>query len=146
MSDLAKILSGAVRFAPHGETALRPYEPSFRDNIASTMLGGTPNKSAVDFVGGLMGSTGIGHNNAGVVDFMPYVGPALGLDESIRAKSPKDALLYGLGILPFKGAPAPNFSTYGPTRTIWDKVTAGAANAADHQLIQNQPGVDDSDY
>jgi hypothetical protein len=105
-----------------------------------------PSRAATDFVGGLMGSTGIGHNNAGVVDFLPYVGSALGLDESIRAKSPKDALLYGLGILPFKGAPPPNLSTYGPTRTIWDRATAGAVNAADHELIQSQPEVDESDY
>lgn len=59
MSDLAKILSGAVRSAPHGETQLRPY---------------------------------------------------------------------------------------GPTRTIWDRATAGAVNAADHELIQSQPEVDESDY
>lgn len=142
MGEIADILSGHVRYSPHGETELKPYEPSLRDSLAMLMSRDPASHGVTKFVQGLMGSTGIGHTSTGLVDVMPYLGSVFGIDDGVRAGSPKDVALSALGILPFKAAPPPNIGTYGPTRTIWDKTTAGAANAADHYLIQNEPEVD----
>jgi hypothetical protein len=72
------------------ETSLRPYDPSWREQIASRMMGDAPAASARgDLVGAVMGTKGLGPTGPGgttfsAVDMMPLAGGALTANEQAQ--------------------------------------------------------------
>lgn len=148
MSDLAKILSGAARYSPHGETELRAYPTTFRDNLAAAIVGDSPNRNRVDYASKFLGSSGIRHSGPSVIDFIPYAGNAVGLQENLQNRNYKGAALNTLGLAPMlgglkkliTGAPVSSVTSVAP------QLVNGAANGIDHYLIRNQPELDDEDY
>lgn len=82
---------------------LRPYTPTWRDTIASWMMGqgqSSPERRA--FVGGLLGSTGLGNTGVGVVDATP-VGGLLSLQEASQAGDKTGMALASAGLIPGAG-------------------------------------------
>lgn len=82
---------------------LRAYEPTLRDKIGSffsDMLGNTPLGDRA--VSGVMGSTGLGHNRIGVVDFTPARIPLFGQEayRAYDAGNMGEAALNALGATP----------------------------------------------
>jgi hypothetical protein len=91
------------------EAELRPYEPTWRDWLAGKMMGDTrasPERQA--FVGGLLGSTGLGTTQANISDFMPQ-GILFSGQEMTRAQeagNKTDALLNAMALIPGARVPA----------------------------------------
>lgn len=82
---------------------LRPYTPTWRDTVASWMMGqgqSSPERRA--FVGGLLGSTGLGNTGVGVVDATP-VGGLLSLQEASQAGDKTGMALASAGLIPGAG-------------------------------------------
>ena len=82
---------------------LRPYTPTWRDTVASWMMGqgqSSPERRA--FVGGLLGSTGLGYTGVGVVDATP-VGGLLSLQEASQAGDKTGMALASAGLIPGAG-------------------------------------------
>lgn len=85
------------------EPTLSAYNPTWRDRVASWMMGdsvASPERRA--FVGGLLGSTGLGNNGVGVVDATP-AGGLLGLQEAGQAGDRTGMALAAAGMLPGAG-------------------------------------------
>jgi len=86
---------------PTQEQSFDPIGQSARDQIAAYFLGPQrPTPEQRKFVHGFLGSAGYGHDQLGVIDFVPFAGSALGLDEAVRDGSPKAAALHALGLVP----------------------------------------------
>lgn len=82
------------------EATLSAYTPTWRDRVAGLLMGDAPaSPERRNFVGGLLGSTGLGSNGAGVVDATP-LGGLLSMQE---ARNPREASLAALGLLPGAG-------------------------------------------
>lgn len=80
---------------------LRPYEPSWRDRIASWMIGDErPSAIKRQFVQGLMGSTGVGTTGMGLADLAPG-GQILGAQEAAREGDVQGA---AFAMMPVPGA------------------------------------------
>lgn len=82
---------------------LRPYTPTWRDTVASWMMGqgqSSPERRA--FVGGLLGSTGLGNTGVGVVDATP-VGGLLSLQEASQSGDKTGMALASAGLIPGAG-------------------------------------------
>lgn len=82
---------------------LRPYTPTWRDTVASWMMGqgqSSPERRA--FVGGLLGSTGLGNTGVGVVDATP-IGGLLSLQEASQAGDKTGMALASAGLIPGAG-------------------------------------------
>jgi hypothetical protein len=81
---------------------LRAYDPTWRERMASWLMahgaGGTgeqanqPSLARENFVGGVMGSTGLGPTGIGLSDLTPF-GIAFGVQEAIRAGDYKGAAI-----------------------------------------------------
>ena len=102
---------------------LRPYTPTWRDTVASWMMGqgqSSPERRA--FVGGLLGSTGLGNTGVGVVDATP-VGGLLSMQE---AGTQGDKL--GMAANAASMLPMGKLAMFlGPGAKIADKVALGKA-------------------
>lgn len=102
---------------------LRPYTPTWRDTVASWMMGqgqSSPERRA--FVGGLLGSTGLGNTGVGVVDATP-VGGLLSMQE---AGTHGDKL--GMAANAASMLPMGKLAMFlGPGAKIADKVALGKA-------------------
>lgn len=81
---------------------LRPYEPTWRDRLASALLGDGRSAGRQQFVDGLLGSRGLGQTGMGLVDLTP-AGVPLAVQESRQAfeqGSPVSGLLGAMAVLP----------------------------------------------
>lgn len=82
---------------------LRPYNPTWRDSIASWMMGdGRASPERRSFVTGLLGSTGLGRTGGGLLDFTP-AGNAFSAQEAKRAYEAGDyggAAIDAVGAIP----------------------------------------------
>lgn len=81
---------------------LRPYEPTWRDRLASALLGDGRSSGRQQFVEGLLGSRGLGQTGIGLVDLTP-AGVPLAVQESRQAfeqGSPAAGLLGAMAVLP----------------------------------------------
>jgi GNAT superfamily N-acetyltransferase len=81
---------------------LRPYEPTWRDRLASALLGDGRSSGRQQFVEGLLGSRGLGQTGMGLVDLTP-AGVPLAVQESRQAfeqGSPVSGLLGAMAVLP----------------------------------------------
>jgi len=91
------------------EAELRPYEPTWRDWLAGKLMGDTrasPERQA--FVGGLLGSTGLGTTQGSVSDFLPQ-GILFAGQEMMRAQeagNKADALMNAMALIPGARIPA----------------------------------------
>lgn len=80
---------------------LRPYEPTWRDRMASLMMGdGRASPERRRFVEGLLGSSGLGNTGMGVVDVTP-IGGLLGAQEAAQQGDVRGA---ALAVLPVPGS------------------------------------------
>jgi hypothetical protein len=59
----------------------RSIEPTLRERGAQTMMGESPSTTRARLVRTLMGTTGVGETGLGAVDFVPFLGSALGSQE-----------------------------------------------------------------
>lgn len=85
------------------EATLSSYNPTWRDKLATWMMGdgqASPERRA--FVGGLLGSTGLGNTGVGVVDATP-AGGLLGLQEAAQSGDKGGMALATAGLLPGAG-------------------------------------------
>lgn len=85
------------------EATLSSYNPTWRDKLATWMMGdgqASPERRA--FVGGLLGSTGLGNTGVGVVDATP-AGGLLGLQEAAQSGDRGGMALAAAGLLPGAG-------------------------------------------
>jgi hypothetical protein len=116
----------------YGEKVMTAYEPTLRDRVAAWMIGDKPaSPERRNFVQGLLGSVGLGHNQTGVVDITPYANAPFGVDENVRDGNYKGALLYGLSGIPgfwTKGSKASSMST-------------GLLYPAQQRLANTVPGI-----
>jgi hypothetical protein len=85
------------------EQTLRPYNPSWADKLAAHLYDMTSKSpEARNFVGGLMGGTGLGRTQMGVVDATP-LGVPLGIQEAYNNGDAKGMALAALP-MPVKAA------------------------------------------
>ena len=85
----------------HPEQVMRSYTPTWRDRLGSMLFDSTTKSpEARNFVGGLVGSTGLGNTGASVADFVPGVGQALGAQEAASQGDYKGATLAALPLPP----------------------------------------------
>jgi hypothetical protein len=97
---------GNVAYSPSAGASMvqgewRPYAPTWRDRIASWLIGDErPSAVKREFVEGLMGSTGLGTTGMGLVDIMPG-GQVLAAQEAAREG---DAQRFALAMTPVPGA------------------------------------------
>lgn len=85
------------------EATLSSYNPTWRDKLATWMMGdgqASPERRA--FVGGLLGSTGLGNTGVGVVDATP-AGGLLGLQEAAQSGDKGGMALAAAGLIPGAG-------------------------------------------
>jgi len=112
ISRMYKADGGPVE-GDHNEPTMRAYEPTWRDTLASVLMGdekASPERR--NFVSGLMGSAGLGSTGPGVVDFTP-AGGVLGAQESAQHGDPKGMAMAVLpmpakaakGIIAYHGSP-----------------------------------------
>lgn len=72
------------------EQQLRAYEPTWRDKLGAYLYDHTSRSpEARQFVGGLVGSTGVGKTGPGLVDAVPFANSALQGQEAILNRDPK---------------------------------------------------------
>jgi hypothetical protein len=82
----------------NNEPTLRPYEPSWRDRLATFLMGDArPSPERRRFVEGLTGSSGLGSIGMGLADFVPGLGNVLAGNEAKRAYDEGDWIGAGLG-------------------------------------------------
>lgn len=95
----ARSLANGLR----GEPVMRSYEPTWRDRMASALMGDSrPSPTRSSFVAGLMGSRGLGSTGPGVVDFTG-AGSILQAQEAAKSGDNKGAML---ALLPLPAARA----------------------------------------
>ena len=78
---------------------VKPYEPTWRDRVASWMLGDQPSFNKEQFVQGLVGSRGLGTTGFSVADVTP-VGQVLGGQEALKSGDYRGA---AMAMLPMEG-------------------------------------------
>lgn len=79
---------------------LRPYNPSWRDSIASMLMGDSrASPERARFVEGLVGSRGLGSTGANLADMTP-IGMGFAANEYARAQTPVEAMFAAVGLLP----------------------------------------------
>lgn len=79
---------------------LRPYNPSWRDSIASMLMGDSrASPERARFVEGLVGSRGLGSTGANLADMTP-IGMGFAANEYARAQTPVEAVFAAVGLLP----------------------------------------------
>lgn len=85
------------------EATLSSYNPTWRDKLATWMMGdGQASTERRAFVGGLLGSTGLGNTGVGVVDATP-AGGLLGLQEAAQSGDKGGMALAAAGLIPGAG-------------------------------------------
>ncbi len=106
---------------------LRAYNPSWNDRIAQLLLG---DSKAGSFKGkmveGVMGSTGLGRTQPGLVDFVPGVSNVLFGDQAVRDAyygNYQGAALNAVAAVPF-GALNAGFSSVGKTAQETENVAS----------------------
>ena len=67
-----------------GGAEARSIQPTRREVAAQRLLGDAPSATRRRIVSTLMGTTGIGESGVGAVDFVPFVGSALGAQEEAQ--------------------------------------------------------------
>lgn len=72
--------------APQQE--VRAYQPTLRERLAQLLMGDAPSQPRRDFVGGLLGTTGLGETRFGLLDMTP-LGSLFGAQEAYRAGDPQ---------------------------------------------------------
>lgn len=85
------------------EATLSPYNPTWRDRIASALAGDSrPGSSRSNFAEGLMGSRGIGTTGMGLADLTPAGIPMAAQDaqRSARAGDPVGAITNAMAVIP----------------------------------------------
>ncbi len=85
------------------EATLRAYQPTWRDRLAGLLSGdmrASPERRA--FVGGLLGSNGLGENGVGLVDATP-IGGLLSLQSATQSGDRNGMALAAAGMLPGAG-------------------------------------------
>src|SRR5688500_1983824 len=129
---------------------LRAYDPTWRERMASWLMahgaGGTgeqanqPSLARENFVGGVMGSTGMGPTGIGLSDLTPF-GIAFGVQEAIRAGDDKGAAIHLVA-----GAVAARSGVRAARRgadAVIDAVTRRRATASslspEEELLYNPP-------
>ena len=112
---------------------LRAYQPSWRDRLALALIGDNMSVPRLNFVEGLLGSTGLGTKGVGLLDFTP-AGGLLGAQEAISSGDYQDAAVgFVPGARPVKSAlkvPVAKFPQYaevyppvGPPKRVVDRRT-----------------------
>lgn len=90
------------------EQTLRPYSPTWRDKLGAYLYDHTSGSpEARQFVGGLVGSTGLGKTGPGLIDAVPFVNSALQGEEAIQNKDPKGLAYAMLPLPPMPGTKYP---------------------------------------
>lgn len=110
LSNRQKAASAAGTVSPF-ESSFNPFNPNFRataQNAISNMLGGSNISSNPNYLQGR-----IANSLSGLVDFIPAVGDAVGVGDTITSYRQGDmlgtginALATGVGVLPLVGGPA----------------------------------------
>jgi hypothetical protein len=106
---------------------IRPYNPTWRDQIAGLLAGDRPSPERRAFVEGLLGSSGLGSTGVGLVDLTP-AGIPLAAQEARNAAMSGDWLGAGLGAMAVL-----------PAARVAGQGVRSAARAADEALASRNP-------
>lgn len=112
------------------EQTLRPYNPSWADKLAAHLYDMTSKSpEARNFVGGLMGGTGLGRTQMGVVDATP-LGVPLGIQEAYNNGDAKGMALAAI--------PMPMKAGAGMVKRAAEEVAGGMARAPYQRKLSPQ--------